>query len=226
MTHQVSVLLRSAFVTVLIGSCASGHDVATDGRRAVIGLDADSFQTCAGIPTRHQAPRPTDRDLFLRDSRTRMSAAWNSVFRWSAAASRSRAVAPTATRSSASSTARSPRSTTPATTTTSSARRASARRSCAVAFAPMAATRGQDGEQEAVKKGLSRASRSADNAGAAVQGGRERVPCVDPFPIDRGRITMATYCVLGSFTDTGCPQRQGTCPNVSRPSGRWRRNAA
>ena len=52
MTRRVSVLLRSAFVTFLIGGCASGHNVATDGRRAVIGLDADSFQACAGIPTR------------------------------------------------------------------------------------------------------------------------------------------------------------------------------
>ncbi len=50
--RQVSVLLRSAFVTLLMGGCASGHDVATDGRRAVIGLDAGSFQACAGIPTR------------------------------------------------------------------------------------------------------------------------------------------------------------------------------
>jgi len=52
MTRMVSVLLRSAFVMLLVGGCASGHDVATDGRRAVIGLDADSFQACAGIPTR------------------------------------------------------------------------------------------------------------------------------------------------------------------------------
>ena len=53
MTRQVSVLLRSAFVMLFVGGgCASGHDVATDGRRAVIGLDADSFQACAGIPTR------------------------------------------------------------------------------------------------------------------------------------------------------------------------------
>lgn len=37
---------------LLVGGCASGHDVATDGRRAVIGLDAASFQACAGIPTR------------------------------------------------------------------------------------------------------------------------------------------------------------------------------
>ena len=37
---QVLVLLRSAFVMLfLAGGCASGHDVATDGRRAVIGLD-------------------------------------------------------------------------------------------------------------------------------------------------------------------------------------------
>ena len=52
MTRKVSVLLRSAFGMLLVGSCASGHGVATDGRRAVIGLDADSFQACAGIPTR------------------------------------------------------------------------------------------------------------------------------------------------------------------------------
>ena len=52
MTRKVSVLLRSAFVMLFIGGCASGHNVAMDGRRAVIGLDADSFQACAGIPTR------------------------------------------------------------------------------------------------------------------------------------------------------------------------------
>ena len=53
MTRRVLVLLRSArFVVFLLGGCASGHDVAMDGRRAVIGLDADSFQACAGIPTR------------------------------------------------------------------------------------------------------------------------------------------------------------------------------
>ena len=53
MTRQVLVLLRSAFVMLfLVGGCAAGHDVAMDGRRAVIGLDADSFQACAGIPTR------------------------------------------------------------------------------------------------------------------------------------------------------------------------------
>ena len=53
MTRQVLVLLRSAFVMLFVGGgCAAGHDVAMDGRRAVIGLDADSFQACAGIPTR------------------------------------------------------------------------------------------------------------------------------------------------------------------------------
>ncbi|MPZ33086.1 MAG: hypothetical protein GEV13_19205 [Rhodospirillales bacterium] len=40
-------------LVVFVGSaCASGHDVAMGGRRAVIGLDADTFQACAGIPTR------------------------------------------------------------------------------------------------------------------------------------------------------------------------------
>jgi hypothetical protein len=54
MTRSVSVLLRmfSSLAVFLVSACASGHDVATDGRRAVIGLDADTFQACAGIPTR------------------------------------------------------------------------------------------------------------------------------------------------------------------------------
>ena len=49
---------RCWFCCVRLSSCfslaaaPSGHDVAMDGRRAVIGLDADSFQACAGIPTR------------------------------------------------------------------------------------------------------------------------------------------------------------------------------
>ena len=36
----------------LAGACTSGHDVATEGRRAVLGMSADTFQSCAGIPTR------------------------------------------------------------------------------------------------------------------------------------------------------------------------------
>lgn len=58
MTRKVSVLLRSALVMLLVGGCASGHNVAMDGRRAVIGLDADSFQACAGIPTRTKRLNP------------------------------------------------------------------------------------------------------------------------------------------------------------------------
>src|SRR5688500_18233601 len=41
-----------------VGSCASGHNVAMDGRRAVIGLDADSCRACAGIPTRTKRLQP------------------------------------------------------------------------------------------------------------------------------------------------------------------------
>jgi hypothetical protein len=52
MTRSVSVLLCLAFAVLFVCGCASGHNVATDGRRAVIGLDADSFQACAGIPSR------------------------------------------------------------------------------------------------------------------------------------------------------------------------------
>ncbi|MBI2735750.1 MAG: hypothetical protein HYX38_04240 [Rhodospirillales bacterium] len=49
MTRSVLVLLFAAF---LVGACASGYGVATDGRRAVLGMNADTFQACAGIPTR------------------------------------------------------------------------------------------------------------------------------------------------------------------------------
>lgn len=38
---------------LLIGACASnGHEVAEEGRRAVVGMDADDLQACAGIPNR------------------------------------------------------------------------------------------------------------------------------------------------------------------------------
>ncbi len=49
MTRCVMVLLPLSF---LVGACASGHSVATDGRRAVLGMTARTFQSCAGIPTR------------------------------------------------------------------------------------------------------------------------------------------------------------------------------
>jgi hypothetical protein len=55
MARSVSILLRSvpvAFVVLLLTACASGHNVATEGRRAVVGMDADTFQACAGIPSR------------------------------------------------------------------------------------------------------------------------------------------------------------------------------
>jgi len=46
-----SVLL-SPFVLLLVGACSSGHDVAEKGRRVVVGMDVNSLQSCAGIPTR------------------------------------------------------------------------------------------------------------------------------------------------------------------------------
>ena len=49
MTRSVLVLLPMASV---VCACASGHSVATDGRRAVLGMNAETFQACAGIPTR------------------------------------------------------------------------------------------------------------------------------------------------------------------------------
>ena len=40
MSRSVMVLLLAAF---LVGACASGYSVATDGRRAVLGMNADTF---------------------------------------------------------------------------------------------------------------------------------------------------------------------------------------
>ena len=54
MKRSVLVLLPMASV---VCACASGHSVATDGRRAVLGMKAETFQACAGIPTR---PRRLD----------------------------------------------------------------------------------------------------------------------------------------------------------------------
>src|SRR5262245_22251199 len=39
-------------VLLLAGACASDHDTAQKGRQLVLGMDASSLQTCAGIPTR------------------------------------------------------------------------------------------------------------------------------------------------------------------------------
>jgi hypothetical protein len=39
-------------VLLLLGACASDHDVAQKGRNIVLGMDAETLQTCAGIPTR------------------------------------------------------------------------------------------------------------------------------------------------------------------------------
>jgi hypothetical protein len=46
MSRKVLVL------ALLVGACTSGHNVATEGRHAVLGMNADTFQACAGIPTR------------------------------------------------------------------------------------------------------------------------------------------------------------------------------
>jgi hypothetical protein len=45
-------VLPSLIVLVLLGGCASGDVVAWKGRRLVVGMDVDTLQSCAGIPTR------------------------------------------------------------------------------------------------------------------------------------------------------------------------------
>ena len=39
-------------LVLLLTACASGHDVAAEGRRLAVGMDADTFQACAGLPSR------------------------------------------------------------------------------------------------------------------------------------------------------------------------------
>jgi hypothetical protein len=48
--RKVLFLLRLFFL-LLVGACA-GHKVAEEGRRVVLGMDAETVQSCAGIPTR------------------------------------------------------------------------------------------------------------------------------------------------------------------------------
>jgi hypothetical protein len=51
--------LMRTIVLLLVGACASDHDVAQKGRNIILGMDAETLQTCAGIPTRtkHLGPR-------------------------------------------------------------------------------------------------------------------------------------------------------------------------
>jgi hypothetical protein len=50
--RRASVLLCSP-VLLLVGACATaGHDVAEKGREIVLGMNAETFQACAGIPSR------------------------------------------------------------------------------------------------------------------------------------------------------------------------------
>jgi hypothetical protein len=48
---ELSVLLRS-LVLLLVGACATPHEVAEKGRQQILGMDTDTLQSCAGIPTR------------------------------------------------------------------------------------------------------------------------------------------------------------------------------
>jgi len=42
-----------SLVLLVVGACATaGHDVAERGREVVLGMNAETFQACAGIPTR------------------------------------------------------------------------------------------------------------------------------------------------------------------------------
>ena len=44
--------LQRSLVLLLVGACATGHDVAEKGRQLIVGMDAKTLKSCAGIPTR------------------------------------------------------------------------------------------------------------------------------------------------------------------------------
>lgn len=48
---RLSILLRT-LVLLAAGACATRHDTAEKGRSMMLGMDADTLQSCAGIPTR------------------------------------------------------------------------------------------------------------------------------------------------------------------------------
>ena len=45
-------VLHHSLIPLVVGACATGHDVAEKGRHLIVGMDAESLQSCAGIPTR------------------------------------------------------------------------------------------------------------------------------------------------------------------------------
>jgi hypothetical protein len=45
-------IVLHSLVLLLVGGCATHHEVAEKGRQLIIGMDTDSLQSCAGIPTR------------------------------------------------------------------------------------------------------------------------------------------------------------------------------
>jgi hypothetical protein len=40
------------FGLLAIGACSPAHYVAEKGRESILGMDADTLKSCAGIPTR------------------------------------------------------------------------------------------------------------------------------------------------------------------------------
>jgi hypothetical protein len=101
-----SVLLRS-LVVLLVGACETGYYVAEEGCQLILGMDTESLQTCAGIPTA----------VLLQKSNASTPAVRRSPSRSSTVASGSAAAGRIVTPSSVSSAARSSGSTTLATTT-------------------------------------------------------------------------------------------------------------
>jgi hypothetical protein len=45
-------ILLGSLVLLLVGACETGYSAAARGRQLVIGMDTETLQACAGIPTR------------------------------------------------------------------------------------------------------------------------------------------------------------------------------
>ncbi len=97
------LVLPYSFVLLLVGACATGHEVARKGRQLILGMDASTLQDCAGIPTRTKQLDPRT-ELYSYENHYEHS---RSRSRLSAEASRPAAAVPTVTPSSGSSTAKS-----------------------------------------------------------------------------------------------------------------------
>ena len=114
--RKPSVLL-SGFGILLICACTPAHYVADRGRHLIVGMDAATLKSCAGIPTRTDRLGPRT-ELYSYEIKYEYTNGAQVTLPIIGGGFNLGLVVPIVTPSSVSSTARSWRSTIPATTTT------------------------------------------------------------------------------------------------------------